>query len=267
MNESQPFNYQQIINAAQLLGLNSPTAPPVGSQQYLITIGYINYLAIPAWENQRNVIWNELWVDQPNYSTLDVGTTSISLPSDFKFMFGGTVRITYPPLNSTFPPVVPYPIKRLPEMELNPYQTKKEFYVTGNIQQGFNLVLGWPIVAGDAEVGATVSFRYYKYANIAQVNSAGVLLNPYDVPEMSDPTFVFKKVTAAVSAANYNLNLYNIYENSAKDSLSNMIVGNEMNAYYQDDYDKDVDKLLGGLGASGNKMNSYYWTRGMYAGG
>jgi hypothetical protein len=259
--ESQPFTYQNIINAAQLTALNSPTPPLAGSQQYLIYVQYINYLAIPTWENQRNVLWNELWIDEPNYAKLAAGQTSIALPSDFKFLGGGYIRITYP--NSTGAPssIRPIPVKRLPEIELNPFQIKKEFYISGNIQNGFELILGWPIQPGDAEVGATISFRYYKYANIAQTNVAGILSNPNDMPEMSDPSYVFKKVTAAVAAANYNLNLYTIYENQATDCLAQMMQGNEMGTNYQDDYVKDVDALLGNGGAMQNRFNSNYWTR------
>lgn len=258
--DSQPFSYSNIIAAAQLTALNSPTSPAVGSQQYLIYVNYINFLAIPTWENQRNVLWQELWVDQPNFATLAVGTTSIPLADDFKFMGGGFVRITYPN-GAPIPSVLPVPVKRLPEIELNPYQVKKEFYVTGNIQSGFELILGWPIQEGDAEVGATISFRYYKYAAVAQTNSAGILINPNDVPEMSDPSYVFKKVTAAVAAANYNLNLYTIYENQATDSLTQMMQANEMGTDYQDDYVKDVDALLGrGMNVQ-DRLNSQWWTR------
>lgn len=252
------MTYQQIINAAQLTALNSPTPPTPGSQQYLIYVQYINYLAIPTYENQRGVLWNELWVDEPNYSTLAVGTTSIALPPDFKFMGGGFVRITY--ANGS---IVAIPVRRLPEIELNPSNVKKEFYVTGNIQSGFNLILGWQIKTGDSEVGAAISFRYYKYANVAQTDSKGILTNPNDVPEMSDPSYVFKKVTAAVAAANYNLNLYTIYENQATDSLTQMIQANEMPTNYQDDYVKDVDALTGGGLSVRDKLNSQWWAHGI----
>lgn len=258
--DTQPFTYANIISAAQLTALNSPTPPPPGSQQYLIYVQYINFLAIQTWENQRGVLWNELWVDQPNFATLSAGTTSVPLPDDFKFMGGGIVRLTFPNSIPSFPSVLPIPIRRLPEIELNPYQTKKEFYVTGNINTGFELVLGWQIQPGDPEDGATISFRYYKYAAVAQTNAQGILLNPNDVPEMSDPSYIFKKVTAAVAAANYNLNLYTIYENQATDSLTQMIQANEMPTNYQDDYVKDVDQLTGGGFMTQNRLNSSWWT-------
>lgn len=258
--QAQPFTYGNIITAAQLLALNSPTPPAPGDQQYQIYALYINYLAIMSWENQRNVLWNELWVDEPAYATIQAGTTSIQLPSDFKFIGGGFVRINYP---GTPTAVRPTPVKRLVEIELNPYNNQKEFYVQGNIQQGFNLLLGWTPAPGDPEVGATISFRYYKYANIAQLNSQNVLVNPSDIPEMSNPMYVFQKVTAAVAAANYNTNLYQIYEAAAADSLVNMITANEMSSNYMDNYVKDVDYLLGiSTAANYNRFNSLYWTGG-----
>jgi hypothetical protein len=252
--QTQPFSYQQIVNSAQLTALNSPTPPTAGSQQYLIFVQYIA-LAIADWEGVRNVIWNELYVDQPNFSVLAVGTTSISLPPDFKFLYGGFVRITYP--NGT---VLPVPVKRLPEQTLNPYNVKKEFYVTGNIQSGFQLILGWPIQTGAAEIGATVSFRYYAYASVPQLTSGGIMVNPTDVPQMSDPSYVYKSVTAMVAAANYNLNLYTIYSGKATTSLTNMIQANEMGTDYQDDYVKDVDALLGSGMQVTDRFNSTWWT-------
>lgn len=263
--DSQPFSYANIIAAAQLTALNSPTPPTPGSQQYQIFVNYINFLAIPTWENQRNVLWNELWVDAPNFATLAVGTTSIALPSDFKFMGGGFVRITYPD-GTQNPSVLPVPVRRLPEIELNPYNNQREFYVVGNIQNGFELIPGWQIQEGAAEVGATISFRYYKYAAVAQTNAQNILLNPNDVPEMSDPSYVFKKVTAAVAAANYNLNLYTIYEAQATDALTQMIQANEMNTNYQDDYVKDVDALLGMGYQVQDRFNSAWWTGVRYGG-
>lgn len=259
--QEQPFTYANIISASQLTALNSPTPPVPGSQQYLIYVQYINQLAIPTWSGQRGVLWNELLVDQPSYTTLAVGTTSVALPSDFKFMGGGYVRLTYMNSLTPSPATVPLPVKRLPEIELNPYQNKREFYVSGNIRDGFELILGWPIQQGDAEVGATISFRYYKYATVAQTNNQGILINPDDVPEMSDPSYVFKKVTAAVAAANYNLNLYTIYEGQATDSLTQMIQANEMPTNFQDNYVKDVDQLTGAGYSIQNRLNSNFWTR------
>jgi hypothetical protein len=261
--ESQPFSYASIIAASQLTALNSPTPPTPGSQQYQINASYIT-LAIMDWENTRNVLWNELWVDQPNYFTLAVGTTTIDLPSDFKFMGGGYVRITY--AGAVNPSILPFPVKRLPEIELNPYNNQREFYVTGNISTGFQLVLGWSIQTGDAEVGATISFRYYKYANVPQLNSSGILTNPNNVPEMSDPSYVYKYVTSKVAAANYNLNLYQIYSGEAATSLNNMIQGNEMGTNYQDDYVKDVDRLLGASYQIQDRLDSAWWSGSRYGG-
>jgi hypothetical protein len=266
MANTSPMTYQQIINAIQLQTLNDPTPPVVGSQEYNIYVGMIRTLAIPTWENERGVIWDELWVNQPNYYTIaatpSTTTTPINipLPSDFKFMYGGTIWLTYPGSTNASENVRSFKLQKLPNMELNPRNNQPEFYVTGNPVSGYNLVLGWYPQDGAAEIGATISFRYYKFANIPDVTSTNALQNPNDIPEMSDPNFIIYKVSAQVSANNFNTTLYQIMEDKANYSLLNMRMGQEMSANFQDDYVRDVDGLLGYSSYLPNRYNSGFWT-------
>ena len=254
MSQSQPLTYTQLITNISVNALNNPNPPETGSTDYLTFTNLINNLAIPSWENERGVLWNELWTDEPNFTTITVGMTSIPLPDDFKFIGGGYVRLTYPSsVNSSA--VRPVPVKKLEEIELNPYNNKREFYVSGSIPNGFNLLLGWTPQTGDAEIGATVSFRYYRYAI--------QLVNPQDVPEMSDPNFITYKVAAAYARNNFNMNLYQINENLANYSLTNMRKANSMASNFMDDYIKDVDYLTN----NGNYWpgrrhldGGYYWS-------
>lgn len=258
MATTSPMTYQQLINAIQLQTLNDPTPPVSGSQEYLIYSQMINNLAIPTWENERGTLWNELWVNQPNAFTIQAqaasSTTpqSFSLPDDFKFMYDGMIWVTYPGSTSAAPNVRVFKLRMLPEMALNPRNTLPEFYVIGNNVNGFQLQLGWFPQAGAAEVGATISYRYYKYAT--------KLSNATDVPEMSDPNFIIYKVSAQVSANNYNMNLYQIMEDKANYSLLQMRMANDMSANYQDDYIRDIDGLLGYSSYLPNKMSSGWWT-------
>jgi len=266
MANTSPMSYQNIINAIQLQTLNDPTAPVVGSQEYNIYVGMIRSLAIPTWENERGVLWDELWVYQPAYYTITAtpSTTTtpitIPLPGDFKFMFDGTINITYPSSTNSAPNVRAFRLKKLNEMALNPRNSLPEFYISGNPVSGYNLIMGWWPQAGSAEIGATISFRYYKFANIPDVTSSGALQNPNDTPEMSDPNFIIYKVSAQVSANNFNTTLYQIMEDKANYSLLNMRMAQEMSANFQDDYVKDVDALIGYSTYLPNRMNSGFWT-------
>lgn len=257
--ETQPYSYSSLIGAIQLATLNDPNTPVVGSQEYLIYSQLIANLAIPTWENERNVLWNELWVDEPAYATIQAQQGDIALPSDFKFIGGGYVRLNYPGGTTTNPIIRPIPVKKLNEIELNPYDNQMEFYVYGNPLNGYYLRPGWIVQTGAAEVGATLSFRYYKYANVPYFDSTGKMLNPNDCPEMSDPNFIIYKVAAQVSAANYNLQLYQIMEDRANYSLKNMVSANEMSSNFMDSYVKDIDGLLN-RGKPVNRLQSGFWT-------
>lgn len=263
---TQPFTYQTLVNQIQLQTLNDPTPPQSGTQEYQTYTQLIANYAIPAWENERNVLWNELWVDEPNYATLVVGQPDIALPSDFKFIGGGFIRLTYPNSTAAQPQVRAFKVKMLPEIELNPLQNMPEWYVYGNIQTGFFLKCGWIPQAGAAEIGSNISFRYYAYAQTPTLSSSSVLLNPNDVPQMSDPNFIIYKVSALVSANNFNTELYQIQEDKANYSLKNMIQANTMASNFMDDYIKDIDALTGRLVSVPNKMYSGYWTGGSQGG-
>lgn len=263
MAQTQGMSYQQIINAIQLQTLNDPTPPNSSSQEYAIYVNMIRNLAIPAWENERGTLWNELWVDVPfsdNYATITVGQNDIALPDDFKFIGGGYIRLYYTGSTATNPIVRPFPVKMLPEIELNPRVNVPEFYIYGNVNTGFFLRPGWIVNSDSAEAGATVAFRYYKYAAIPDLTSAGALSNPSDVPEMSDPMFIVYKVSAQVSANNFNMNLYQINEDKANYSLTNMRMANDMASNFMDDYVKDIDGLTGMGSYIPSKMTSAYWT-------
>lgn len=268
MAQSQPFSYQSIINQCQLQALNDPTPPTVGTQEYMMYSQLITTMAIPTWENERNVLWNELWNDVNNYSTVVVNQPDIALPDDFKFIGGGFIRLTYPTSTATNSQIRAFPVKRIEELELNPMDNKPEWYVYGNINTGFFLKCGWNPQVGAAEIGATISFRYYSYATTLQLNTNPVLavLNPNDTPQMSDPTFIIDKVVALVNANNFNTQLYQIAEDKANYKLGRMIQANEMASNFMDDYIKDIDGLTGTGSGMPNRMNSGYWT-GSYGAG
>lgn len=265
MAQSQPFSYQNLVNQIQLQTLNDPTPPASGSQEYQTYTQLIANLAIPTWENERNVLWNELWTDVSSYATIVVNQPDIALPADFKFIGGGYIRLTYPGSTTSNPQIRPFPVKMLPEIELNPRQNRPEWYVYGNIQTGFFLKCGWKPQTGASEIGATISFRYYAYAQVPLLSSTSTLSNPNDVPQMSDPNFIIYKVSAMVSANNFNVQLYQIQEDKANYSLKNMIQANTMASNFMDDYIKDIDGLTGRGDLIPNRMNSGYWT-GSYFG-
>ena len=262
MAQTQQMPYSTIINQIQLQTLNDPTPPVAGTQEYQTYAQLIANLAIPAWENERGVLWNELWVDQPNYATIVVGQPDIALPSDFKFIGGGFVRLTYPGSTTAANNTRAFQVKMLPEIELNPRNSRPEWYIYGNIQTGFYLKCGWSPQTGAAEIGATLSFRYYAYASTPTMGSTSTsaIQNPNDVPQMSDPTFIVDKVSAMVSANNFNTTLYQIQEDKANYKLKQMVMANSMASNFMDDYIKDIDGLTGAGNYRTSKNNSAYWT-------
>lgn len=250
-----PMTYQTIIDNIQLLTLNDPTAPASTTQEYSIYTQMINNMAIPTWENERGTLWDELWVDKADYATLVYEQGDIALPADFKFIGGGVIRLKYTGSTTDNPIIRAFPVKKLPEIELDPRQNLPEFYIYGNPSTGYKLKLGWIVQSGAAEIGATVNFRYYKFAN--------QMVNLTDVPEMSDPMFIVYKVSAQVSANNFNMNLYQIMEDKANYSLLNMRMANDMASNFMDDYVKDIDQLTGMAPRLPNRMSSNYWTNGI----
>lgn len=263
--ENNSMTFQQIVNAIQVQTLNDPTPPAVGTQEYKMYTQMINNLAIPTWENERGTLWDELWVNQPKYGTIQVQSSGDPqtwvLPTDFKFIGDGFIYVNYPGGTTAQPAVRPFPVKKLAEMSLNYLQNQPEFYVYGNAVNGYTLQTGWVPQTNDAEIGATISFRYYKHANLISLDATtGEMLNPNDYPEMSDPNFIVYKVSAQVSAANYNMNMYQIMEDKAGYALLQMRAANDMASNYMDDYVKDIDMLTGGRNTIPNRMNSGYWT-------
>lgn len=257
--ENNSLNYQQLINGIQLLTLNDPTSPAAGSQEFIIYSQMIGNLAIPTWENERGTLWNELWVPVANGGTIQASTSSFALPDDFKFIGDGFVWINYPNGTATVPQRRPFPVKMLPEYGLNEVQNRPQFYISGNAINGFTLLLGWIPQAGSAEIGATISYRYYKHASIPTYDSSGNVIDLADVPEMSDPNFIMYKVSAQVSANNFNSTLYQIMEDKANYSLLNMRMANDMASNFMDDYVKDIDGLVGNYSSIPNRYSSNYW--------
>ena len=262
MSQTQPYTYNSIIGQIQLQTLNDPTPPAVGTQEYQTYAQLIGTYAIPAWENERGVLWNELWNDVNNYATIVANQPDILLPSDFKFIGGGFIRLIYPGSTNASPLIRAFPVKRIEELELNPLFNMPEVYVYGNIQTGFYLKFGWLPQTGAAEIGATLSFRYYAYAQTIQLgaSSTSAILNPNDVPQMSDPTYIVDKVSALVSANNFNTTLYQIQEDKANYKLKQMVLANEMSSNFMDDYIKDIDGLTDSGTRYPSKYTSGYWT-------
>ena len=238
------LTYAQLKDAIQLAALNDPNGVIAGSQEDKTYSSMINQIGIGSWEDERDILWNELWVDMPNAATLALTTTAIDLEDDFRFIGEGYVRLTYP--NGS---ISVLKVKKLEEIALNPYHRFREFYVSGNPTDGFQLLLGWTPTAQD--VGATVSYRYYRFAT--------QLSQPTDVPDMSNPMYIVYKVAATVAANNYNTNLYQINEDRAADALTNMRVANMAPSNYQDNYVKDMDYLTGRRSSVPNRMSHGYW--------
>jgi hypothetical protein len=239
------MTFVQMKNQIKLNVLLDPSGVNTGDQEDLSYGAWING-EIATYEEDPSTLWDELWVDEENAAQIAVGMTLIDLEDDFNFMGGGYVRIvTSAGVNLWFK------VKMLPERVLNPENNKREFYVAGNQADGYTLLFGWTPKAGDPEIGAQISYCYYKRATI--------LVKPGDVSEVNSPMFLVNKASALAAAAMGNTNLFTIYDTRAEKSLSSMRRRNEMSTYFQDDYVKDVDGLTNPRRRIPKRFNSGYW--------
>lgn len=243
------MNFTQLINLLQLIVLNDPTPPTTGSQEFLQYSGMIGPIGIGTWENERGVLWREL-ITPYTTTALVAGAPSantITLPSNFKFMYDGQVTATL-----TSGSQLTFKVKKPDEQELNPYNQVREFYVFGNPSAGFTLVPGFTIGATDPLVGAVLNFNYYKTATQPTLDTAGNITNLTAKPEMSDPRFIVYTVAAQIQGGNYNTAQQTSMENKAAYYMSQMRIANEMPSNYQDNYVKDADYLLRHQGSQRN---------------
>lgn len=196
---------------------NDSDTPESTDDTYTVRTRLINQ-AILQWENERDVLWKELWATESGNDTVTASDTDYDAPANFK-MPGGYVWFTDADGNVT----------KLPIVDVEDVQTydgdEKICYFTGNPQDGYVLNLGWSPTASDQLTGQAISYDYYKTAD--QLSSAS------DTAEMSDPSFIVFWVAAHQSQVEGDFNSYTVFFQQAQEALRRMRVANETGTNHQ----------------------------------
>lgn len=206
-----------LQDAIHALLENDSETPEFGDDSYTVRTRLLNQ-SIRVWENERDVLWKELWATETGDTVL-VGDTTYSAPSDFK-MPGGYIKFT--DSNDS--------VTKLRVIDVEDFQRlegeHKVCYFTGNPKDGYVLNLGWTPSASDALLGADIEYPYYKTADALAAVS--------DKPEMSDPMFAVFWTAAHQALAEGDNNAYSVFFAQAQDRLSKMREANESGTNLQD---------------------------------
>ena len=192
-------------------------------------------MAIHRWDNEKGILWNELWKQLSDASdgdkTVAANTLSYDCPSDFRFP-GTYVRTTDSDGNHTFWPVV-----KPEKAELFKNEDATLCYFTGNKKDGYNLHFGEQPTAGH-----TINYPYYKEPFEPSSTS--------DVIEMSDPWFAIYLALSKLHELDGEGDRAALALGQAQAAMHNMRTRNVMPAWYQDNYvpDRNWETGTGGFG-------------------
>lgn len=205
--------------------------PDSADDEYLYRRILMN-VAVNRWENDKGVLWNELWTDTATDSTgadlsISSGDTVYETPTNFRFP-GGFVKI----MDGTSSIQTIALLK--PEQAQNIEAGVNFVYVKGNYKDGHKIVL--PSGVASTYDGKTLKYDFYKRAT--KFDSTD------DVPEMADPMYIVHNVCAELFKSDNNVTLYTAHQNEAEERLKQMEILNMQNTHYQGLESEDT---LGGI--------------------
>jgi len=200
--------------------------PATSEDLYLTRLNRIK-IAVRNWENEDNVLWNELFVSLADASdgdkTISSGTAQYDPPSDFKFPLG-YLRLVDSSSNSTY-----YKLIKPGDVQLYDDSSTKIWYVTGNDSAGYKINIS--PTPGSAENGYTIQYEYYKQATVPSSES--------DVIEASDPMYVVYWA-ASEELREENPALSDYYMQVAINKLNAMKLKNDAPTWWQESGLNDV---------------------------
>ena len=221
---------QQIQDNLHSLLENDSDTPESGDDTWDVRTRLSNQ-AIYQWENEREVLWKELWATESGNDTVTASDTTYDAPADFK-MPGGYIRFTDDDDKVT----------KLPIVSVEDVQTydgeEKVCYFTGNPKDGYVLNLGWTPDSTDELTGTAISYDYYKTADQLSATS--------DEVEMSDPMFVVFWVAAHQAQAEGDFNSYSTFFAQSQEALRRMRIANETGTNHQNDLLEDEEWVQDG---------------------
>ena len=191
-------------------------------------------IAINTWDNEKGILWKELWKMLSDATDGDKTTTTATeydAPTDFRFP-GGYVRLVDSSGNSSY-----YNVVSPEKAELFRNGDEAVCFFTGNKKDGFKLNF---ISAPTA--GLTIEYPYYKEPYIPSAAA--------NVFEMSDPWFALYLALAKLHEFDGEGDRAALALAMADERLKNMKTRNIMTPYLQDNAvpDRDLDTGKGGFG-------------------
>ncbi len=224
---TQPYNLSIIQDQVQAILEGDPDTPTSGDEFNVRTT--LSNSSILTWESERDVEWQELWTTNSTGGTIADGTTEYAAPAGFK-KAGGFVRFVLLGVTTDIPVISP------DQAQIFEDDTQVCYFI-GNPQDGYTLTLNWTPATGDGQVGSTIQYDYYKFAD--------TLATSTDMPEMSDPMYIVYKVCSTIFGQRSNFNMYTVYETMAQNSLAQMKLANATPANYQYNELADIEPGLG----------------------
>lgn len=207
-------NLNSAIAYINTLYESDSSAPSSGDEDYSVWTSLIN-IAVGIWEQEEGILWRELFVklaDAADGDKTTDGTTSYTLPTDFRFPASGYVWVGSGTNKTAY--------KVIKQEDIQLYENNSDnwcyFLLDGTPTLEFNPNL-------TMSTGDTISYNYYKWATAM---SSGT-----DTFEMSDPMFVVYFVLAELKKDEGDTTAASI----ATQKLEAMRTRNMMPTWYQDD--------------------------------
>jgi len=221
----------QAQTALHKLYIGDNDVPTASDDDWAVRTEFIK-MAVNMWENEKGVLWNELWTTRVAAATGDatiVGSDLVyATPTNLRFL-GGFIR-TYN-VNTTTQQSY-WAIASPSEAELFKNIGRQSAYLTGNKSTGFFIEF-----FSQPTVDDTIDYPYYKEATAPSSGS--------DVLEMSDPYFVVYMALSKLHEQDGDGDRATVALTMAEQKLAAMRTLNAMVPNYQANPIPTTDVLLG----------------------
>lgn len=200
--------------------------------EWTVALNLFN-IGIITWENEKGMLWNELWTTRVLANTGDATVGSADLvyttPTNLR-MLGGFVRTYTSVTAQTYWAVI-----KPEEADLYKNVSWQHVYLVGNSSAGFSIYF-----SGQPTVGDTIDYPYYK--NATALSAAA------DKIEMSDPLFAVYFALSKLHEQDGDGDRAATALSIAEEKLASMRTFNAMNPHYQENRIQDLQVMTGGSG-------------------
>lgn len=214
-----PYTVTNFQNALHTLLDGDADYPVSGDDDWTLRLAIANFKYIEWATSDDQIKWRELWVSETSGGTVTVADTTY--PCDAELVeLGGYVKVANTDGSFTYWKVI------LPEQAQEyAFNSTQAVYLTGNVgAKVLNLVVA--PVAGQVEIGGTITYPYY--STVTALGDSSTIL-------MSDPTWLVDAVAAEIKLQD-NDPLYAVYGARADKKYKAMKSRNEdVPNYFEDD--------------------------------